>query len=87
MTQYRHLYNLICVELFHDVCGKTKSYERQCHCKKKTQTPGHCRQLSPSETCCSKGGGGGGGLKQRLVCACRCCLCVTVLVNKFEQKL
>lgn len=55
--------------------------------KKKTQTPGHCRQLSPSETCCSKGGGGGGGLKQRLVCACRCCLCVTVLVNKFEQKL
>lgn len=85
MTQYRHLYNLICVELFHDVCGKTKSYERQCHCKKKTQTPGHCRQLSSSETCCSKGGGG--GLKQRLVCACRCCLCVTVLVNKFEQKL
>lgn len=85
MTQYRHLYNLICVELFHDVCGKTKSYERQCHCKKKPQTPGHCRQLSPSETCCSKGGGG--GLKQRLVCACRCCLCVTVLVNKFEQKL
>lgn len=55
--------------------------------KKKTQTPGHCRQLSPSETCCSKGGGGGGGTKQRLVCACRCCLCVTVLVNKFEQKL
>lgn len=54
---------------------------------KKTQTPGHCRQLSPSETCCSKGGGGGGGLKQRLVCACRCCLCVTVLVNKFEQQL
>lgn len=54
--------------------------------KKKTQTPGHCRQLSPSETCCSKGGGGGGGTKQRLVCACRC-LCVTVLVNKFEQKL
>lgn len=85
MTQYRHLYNLICVELFHDVCGKTKSYERQCHFKKKTQTPGHCRQLSPSETCCSKGGGG--GTKQRLVCACRCCLCVTVLVNKFEQKL
>lgn len=33
--------------------------------KKKTQTPEHCRQLSPSETCCSKGGGGGGGLKQR----------------------
>lgn len=50
--------------------------------KKKTQTPEHCRQLSPSETCCSKGGGGGGGLKQRLVCACRCfnlfvCYCVS----------
>lgn len=87
MTQYRHLYNEFAWNCFMTSVEKRNLMKDNAIVKKKTQTPGHCRQLSPSETCCSKGGGGGGGLKQRLVCACRCCLCVTVLVNKFEQKL
>lgn len=88
MTQCRHLYNEFAWNCFMTSVEKRNLMKDNAIVKKKkTQTPEHCRQLSPSETCCSKGGGGGGGTKQRLVCACRCCLCVTVLVNKFEQQL
>lgn len=82
MTQCRHLYNEFAWNCFMTSVEKRNLMKDNAIVKKKTQTPEHCRQLSPSETCCSKGGGGGGGLKQRLVCACRCfnlfvCYCVS----------
>lgn len=82
MTQCRHLYNEFAWNCFMTSVEKRNLMKNNAIVKKKTQTPEHCRQLSPSETCCSKGGGGGGGLKQRLVCACRCfnlfvCYCVS----------
>lgn len=82
MTQCRHLYNEFAWNCFMTSVEKRNLMKNNAIVKKKTQTPEHCRQLSPSETCCSKGGGGGGRLKQRLVCACRCfnlfvCYCVS----------
>lgn len=65
MTQCRHLYNEFAWNCFMTSVEKRNLMKDNAIVKRKTQTPEHCRQLSPSETCCSKGGGGGGGLKQR----------------------
>lgn len=64
MTQCRHLYNEFAWNCFMTSVEKRNLMKDNAIVKRKTQTPEHCRQLSPSETRCSKGGGGG-GLKQR----------------------